>query len=434
MAPLSSCGESCTWLEETLERSILGQITGVNGTLVKDAYKYDKSGRLTEAQETPTGGGCTTRAYEFDADSNRTKMQTRAPGIGGACVTTGGTEQKYGYDAADRLEGPTYDSWGRITTLPAEFAGGKELKTSYFSTDMVAEQIQNGVTNAFQLDSSLRQRQRVQAGGLEGVEVFHYDNGSDSPAWTQRGSTWTRNIGGIGGELSAVQESGSGVTFQLTNLHGDVVATAEPSPTATKLKATFRYDEFGNPVSGSPGRFAWLGGKQRRTELASGVIQMGRRSYVPALGRFLTPDPIPGGSANAYDYANQDPVNAFDLGGEKLCVHLEELGGAEVCANRAKGLKRKVEHVIQVTNRLERKFRRWKAAHPHAKPTEKHGWSPCKVAGVGLDVGGAIATTVGVGLDATGIGAVVGGPLTLIGGATDLAGVGADVAGHEGWC
>jgi hypothetical protein len=43
---------------------------------------------------------------------------------------------------------------------------------------------------------------------------------------------------------------------------------------------------------------------------------MGMRSYVPALGRFLSPDPIPGGSASAYDYAGQDPVNNFDLTGE----------------------------------------------------------------------------------------------------------------------
>jgi hypothetical protein len=42
---------------------------------------------------------------------------------------------------------------------------------------------------------------------------------------------------------------------------------------------------------------------------------MGVRSYVPALGRFLSPDAILAGSANPYDYANQDPVNGFDLEG-----------------------------------------------------------------------------------------------------------------------
>lgn len=40
---------------------------------------------------------------------------------------------------------------------------------------------------------------------------------------------------------------------------------------------------------------------------------MGMRSYALALGRFLTLDPVKGGAANTYDYANQDPVDAFDL-------------------------------------------------------------------------------------------------------------------------
>jgi RHS repeat-associated protein len=57
-----------------------------------------------------------------------------------------------------------------------------------------------------------------------------------------------------------------------------------------------------------------------RTELSSGVIQMGMRSYVPALGRFISTDPVLGGSANAYDYANADPVNEFDITGEKVCL------------------------------------------------------------------------------------------------------------------
>jgi len=42
---------------------------------------------------------------------------------------------------------------------------------------------------------------------------------------------------------------------------------------------------------------------------------MGARPYDTALGRFLTVDPIDGGSLNTYDYAAQDPVNGFDLNG-----------------------------------------------------------------------------------------------------------------------
>ena len=326
----SSCGsKGCTWFEETLERSAEGRIlAGVGkvlaepGSQVSNLYKYDAAGRLTEAQETPASSGlCTSRLYTFDKDSNRLTKTTRPSAIkGAACPSSGGNTQGYTYDNADRLIGPTYDAFGRITSLPAEFAGGKAgekpLETQYFANDMVAKQTQNGVSNTFQLDSTGRQRQREQLGGVAGVEVFHYDGPGDSPSWTALGSTWSRNVAGVGGELAAVQESNGTTTFKLTNLHGDVVATASSSPTAAALLSESRFSEFGEPETGT-GRFGWLGGKSRRTELSSGVIQMGARSYIPQLGRFLTPDPEPGGSANAYDYSNQDPINSGDPSGRK---------------------------------------------------------------------------------------------------------------------
>jgi RHS repeat-associated protein len=108
------------------------------------------------------------------------------------------------------------------------------------------------------------------------------------------------------------------------NLHGDVMATADA--TGAKVGPTFTYSPFGNALTAMPDNatggfdFAWVGAHGRLTETAVGVpaIEMGARTYVPALGRFLQVDPVEGGSANDYEYAAADPVNNFDLTGE--CV------------------------------------------------------------------------------------------------------------------
>ena len=84
-----------------------------------------------------------------------------------------------------------------------------------------------------------------------------------------------------------------------------------------------RTDEFGNPEpltgagapTGPPARYGWLGAAQRSAEALGGVVLMGVRLYSPVTGRFLSADPVPGGSASAYDYCNADPVDCTDLAG-----------------------------------------------------------------------------------------------------------------------
>ena len=123
------CTSACTWLSFDREDSIAGQVLRETSTLGTHEYDYDKAGRLTLAEETLTGDGCTSRAYAFDEDSNRLSRTTRGPKAGGGCDTeSAGEEQKYAYDTADRLigDGVEYDNLGRITSLPARYAGPGE--------------------------------------------------------------------------------------------------------------------------------------------------------------------------------------------------------------------------------------------------------------------------------------------------------------------
>ncbi|HVX19546.1 MAG TPA: RHS repeat-associated core domain-containing protein [Acidimicrobiales bacterium] len=131
----------------------------------------------------------------------------------------------------------------------------------------------------------------------------------------------TARMLGLPGGVTVTRQA-SGDVWSYPNVHGDVAATTNSA--GVKTSPTLRYDPFGNPLAGVadnlPGDYdyAWLGTKTRPVEHQPGLrptIEMGARPYDPALGRFLTIDPIPGGTANNYDYTNQNPIGATDLGG-----------------------------------------------------------------------------------------------------------------------
>jgi RHS repeat-associated protein len=312
--------EKCVWFKDTVEPSIHGQWLEQTSTLSHQAYTYDSAGRLTQVQNTPAGKGCTTRIYAYDEDTNRLNLTTREPNSKGECAaegTTSETHEPHMYDTADRLADPgvSYNTFGDITALPAADAGATtndELTSTYYVDNQLASQTQEGQTIGYNLDPAGRTREIAYTGKKTSDVINHYAGPGDSPAWTKTGGEWTRNIPGIAGSLAATQYNGETPVLQLTNLHGDIIATAYLSETATGPASTADTSEYGVPAVSVPPKYSWLGASEIPTELPSGVTAMGLRSYIPQLGRFLQPDPIAGGSANDYAYTFADPVNSSD--------------------------------------------------------------------------------------------------------------------------
>ncbi len=304
--------EPGVWFSETRSPSVRGETLGRTSTLASESYTYDTLGRLTEAQETPAGEGCTTRLYAYDEESNRTSQTTRVPGGGGKCATEGGTVQEHTYDEANRMTdtGIAYDAFGNVTKLPAADAEGHELASTFYVDGAVATQSQNGVSNSYYLDPEGRVRETISGAS---TTIEHYDSPGEAVAWTSEGEGKTkRNIPGIDGALAATQTNSETSVMQLHDLQGDVVATIGDKTGETKLLSTYNSTEFGVPNAGkAPPKFAWLGAADVASSLPSGVITYGATSYVPQTGRSLQseqvePPGLPGGSGAGAAYTMQE--------------------------------------------------------------------------------------------------------------------------------
>ncbi|MFJ7130426.1 DNRLRE domain-containing protein [Streptomyces sp. NPDC098101] len=289
--------------------------TGTSGTSSRD-YTYDRAGRLTVVEET-ADSVCTRRAYAFDKRSNRTSLTTTAAQPGLACTATGGTTRTHSYDSADRLVDPghAYDAYGRTTAMPG-------ATIDYYTNNLVRRQTAGTKRQTWELDSALRFRgwtTETNSGGTwsqTGAKVNHYTGDTDSPSWIVENGTGavSRNVASLSGALAAVTGKTGDTVLMFTNIHGDIGVRlpldASQSPVAVES------DEYGNVQTGSPAaRYGWLGAFQRSAETPTDTLLMGARLYSPGTGRFLSVDPLHGGSCNSYDYVCADPVNAYDNAG-----------------------------------------------------------------------------------------------------------------------
>ncbi|MBB6557114.1 DNRLRE domain-containing protein [Nonomuraea rubra] len=310
------------WLSFSAVPDFQGRTVSQWGPQSAQDFHYDFAGRLEQVQDT-FQGECVTRVYGFDQNTNRTSLASHPADSSGQCSTsTDPTTVNHTYDEADRMADPgyAYDDFGRTTSVPAaNVLGDSPLSIEYFVQDTVASVTQNGATTAYTRDPIGRIKSAITNGdGKQGTVTNHYSGLEDSPAWIgEADGTWSRNIVGLEG-LGAIQNSNGAVVLQLANLHGDIVSTVSNATTSVGIDGYVESTEYGasrDTTSDSNPRYGWLGSKQRAGDVPGGLVLMGLRLYNPLTGRFLQEDPVFGGSANAYDYCNADPIGQLDLNG-----------------------------------------------------------------------------------------------------------------------
>jgi RHS repeat-associated protein len=295
-------------------------------------YTYDIADRLTQITQ-----GATTTSFGYDNDNRRTSL-----------TLPNGVTASYSYDQDARLVGIayqfgantlgnltyTYDSVGRRTLVGGSFARTGLPGAVTSSTYDVANELTNwnGTSIAYDLDGNMVSdgsnvfiwNARNEVATLNGVSLqydgmgrriknaagksFLYDG--LNAAQELSGTTPTANIWTGGTDEFFQRTDGNGTMVPITDALGSVLALADSNG---NLITQYSYDPFGNTTvsgaaSGNPSQYTG------RENEGNGIYFYRARYYEPAIGRFISEDPLgfAGSGSNFYAYVFDSPTNLVD--------------------------------------------------------------------------------------------------------------------------
>ena len=282
---------------ETVTYDARGRVSGdtdhyqTSSTSVTDSantYTWDLSNNLQ--------GGVSGWSYNSSNQATSAAYSSAAPSLSGASGLS--------YDASGNLTATsgtplTWDCWGHLSGTTG--AGSAAVSFTYDSAGRRVSKTVGSVTTYF-----------LYAGGALTAELDSSGNLTRSYDWGPTGLIGDTSASGSRYYLY----DGMGSTRFLLNAAGQVVSDA----------AYTAWGSINSPAAiATP--FAWKGQSGQYTDSETSLVYCNARYYSPAIGRFLSRDPIAfAGGINVYGYCGGDPVNYADpsgLSGESLLLGAE---------------------------------------------------------------------------------------------------------------
>jgi RHS repeat-associated protein len=301
-----STGNSTVYSYDVLDRLKKALTEGTNPSLYE--YKLDGAGNRTQQTVNPTAAtGGETTYYAYNTGNELECRQTVAP----PCSKSSITElSAYKYDEAGNETAITPKSDTSGTTF--EYNAANELSSLTPS---------GGAAQAFS-DAGTGQDDLVAIGSATTIQNSQL--GLTREVSSAGTSYYARTPNG----LLIDQRTPSGNYNPLYDAQGDVIALVNSSG---KVERTFRYGPYGENIKsegtqtvpypfGFKAGYRAPGGNTGKGNVTNNLIHYGQRYYDPTTGRWTSRDPLnqatsPTG-ADGFGFADSDPVNEADPGGE----------------------------------------------------------------------------------------------------------------------
>lgn len=323
----------------------------VNGAatvkVIDDTYTFDSNGNVTDILD-QAQNGLTTRGMAYDGLDRLTAAVS--PQQWGNAVYAydaldnlrladqGSRQYRYNYDAANRLANIKNPTGTPLITLAYDSHGNTVSKNSQaYVFDAINRMNQVSGLETYRYDG---QGRRVQTTDADGKTTFWIYSQSGQVLYTSEARR-SQNLSYIylGNTQVATRAVawGTGLTsvrYQHTDALGSPVAETDQNKNIVKRNSYTPYGEaFGATVIDGTGYTGHV------MDRATGLTYMQQRYYDPALGRFLSIDPVPtdagsGFNGNRFWYANSNPYRATDPDGRSpleiafLIADVAELGGS----------------------------------------------------------------------------------------------------------